>query len=99
MSDGIPDPLERANTAAATTACAGKKKTVACQKGVRVMIKQKKLKSSIAIPSAEWDLIKDLPGNALLYGTCYLSSAKGCFKIKFDCLPCDKNEVSCSDDT
>ena len=32
----------------------------------RVVIKQNLLKSSIAILSAAWDVIKDLPDNALL---------------------------------
>ena len=96
MSFGVPDASKRAMTDATTTAHGGKKKTIACQKGVRVVVKRKMLKTLIPIPSAAWDSIKYLQDDAQLYGTCSSSSAKGCFKITFDLLPCDCNEVSIS---
>jgi hypothetical protein len=94
MSVGVPNPSERAVTAATTTARAGKKRTIACRKGVRVVIKRKKLKSSIAIPSPEWTAIENVHDDALYYGTCLSSSGKGVFNIQFDLLPCNHNEVS-----
>jgi len=94
MSVSIPDPSERAGTAATTTAQAGKKRTIACRKGVRVVIKRKKLKSSIAIPGPEWTAIENVDDDALHYGTYLSSSAKGVFNIKFDLRPCNHNKVS-----
>ena len=96
MSVGVPDASKRATTDATTTARAGKKKSIACRKGVRVVVKRKMLKTSIPIPGAAWDTIKDMPDDAQLYGTCSSSCAKGCFLITFDLLPCESNEVSIS---
>jgi hypothetical protein len=96
MSVGVPDPAERATSDARTTSRAGKKKTIACRKGVRVVVKRKLMKNSIAVNSKAWDVIKDLSDDTQLYGTCTTSSAKGCFTIKFDRLPFDDNLVSVS---
>jgi hypothetical protein len=96
MSVGVPDASKRATTDATTTAWGGKKKSIACRKGVRVVVKRKMLKTSILIPGAAWDTIKDMPDDAQLYGTCSSSCAKGCFMITFDLLPCESNQVSIS---
>jgi hypothetical protein len=61
---------------------------------VRVCILRKKLKSAIKIPSAAWNAIEHMADDYRFYGTCIESSGRGVFKIQFDQLPCDHNEIN-----